>query len=243
MKTNQVMIRHMGEFSVEQRTADGFFDGASLLRQWNSIERHKQRRISRFFEMESTKEFLKALVADENERKGHSAKMHIGDNQQITVKDLIVEVKGKNTKNGKQPDKVWLNPVLFIKFAMWINPTFEVQVIRFVYDQMIEFRKEAGDAYNDLSAATQKLIGKNSMRHLMPKVANAINFVVFNCNEKMIRNKVGEESKMKELFYLEHKLADLINEGFINTYKELIKYLRDRWIEKFQPKALSIDNK
>ncbi|WP_297644192.1 hypothetical protein [uncultured Bacteroides sp.] len=28
-----------------------------------------------------------------------------------------------------------MNPLLFIKFAMWITPTFEVKVLRFVYDE------------------------------------------------------------------------------------------------------------
>lgn len=35
MKTNQVMIRPMGQFKVEQRTKDGFFCATELLRQWN----------------------------------------------------------------------------------------------------------------------------------------------------------------------------------------------------------------
>lgn len=35
MKTNQVMIRPMGQFKVEQRTKDGFFNATSLLKQWN----------------------------------------------------------------------------------------------------------------------------------------------------------------------------------------------------------------
>lgn len=36
MKTNQIMLRRMGDFKVEQRTKDGFFNATSLLRQWNS---------------------------------------------------------------------------------------------------------------------------------------------------------------------------------------------------------------
>lgn len=38
MKTNQIMIRQMGEFTVSQRTKDGYFDAGELLRQWNSVE-------------------------------------------------------------------------------------------------------------------------------------------------------------------------------------------------------------
>ena len=46
MKTNQVMTRPMGQFTVEQRTKGGFFDGANLLRQWNGVEGNPRRRIS-----------------------------------------------------------------------------------------------------------------------------------------------------------------------------------------------------
>lgn len=53
-----------------------------------------------------TKEFLAALVIDENERKSHGAKMHHGDNQEVMITDLIKEVKGRNTKSGRTPDKV-----------------------------------------------------------------------------------------------------------------------------------------
>lgn len=37
MKTNQVMIRPMGQFKVEQRTKDAFFNATALLKQWNEI--------------------------------------------------------------------------------------------------------------------------------------------------------------------------------------------------------------
>lgn len=33
MKTNQIMIRPMGDFTVSQRTKDGYFDAGELLRQ------------------------------------------------------------------------------------------------------------------------------------------------------------------------------------------------------------------
>ena len=57
MKTNQIMIRPMGMFSVEQRTKDGFFNGAGLLLQWNSIKENPRRRLSEF--LESAKARLK----------------------------------------------------------------------------------------------------------------------------------------------------------------------------------------
>lgn len=35
MKTNNVILRPMGEFKVAQRTKDGMFNATALLKQWN----------------------------------------------------------------------------------------------------------------------------------------------------------------------------------------------------------------
>lgn len=237
MKSNQEMIRKIENFSVTQRTSDGFFDGSELLRQWNAVDGHQQRKMARFLEMDTTKEFLKALAIDENERKNHGAKMHHGDNQQVTEAGLIKHVKGRMNKNGRTPDKVWMNPILFIKFAMWINPTFEVKVIRFVYDEMIKYRNDTGDAYRDLSSAIGKIVPADFMPKAMQKVAEALNWIVFGCHEKMARNKYGDESKQRELYQLEKKVADLINDGFIKNYDSLINYLRKKYQENQYPKV------
>ena len=57
---------------------------------------------------------------------------------------------------------------------MWINPKFEVQVIKFVYDQLIKFPHVAGDNYNVLTSALKNL--KNAE---YPKVAQVLNYIVF----------------------------------------------------------------
>lgn len=237
MKSNQEMVRKIENFSVTQRTNDGFFDGSELLRQWNAVDGNAKRQMSKFLEMDTTKEFLEALVIDENERKSHKAKMLHGDNQQVTEVDLIKHVKGRMSKNGRTPDKVWMNPILFIKFAMWINPTFEVKVIRFVYDEMIKYRNDAGDAYRELSSAIGKIVPADFMPKAMQKMAEALNWIVFGCHEKMVRNKYGDENKQRELYQLEKKIADLINDGFINSYDSLISYLRKKYQETQYPKV------
>ena len=240
MKSNQEMVRKIENFTVTQRTSDGFFDGSELLRQWNTVGGNAKRQMSKFLEMDTTKEFLAALVIDENERKSHGAKMLHGDNQKVTTFDLIKEVKGRVSKNGRTPDKVWMNPILFIKFAMWINPTFEVKVIRFVYDEMIKYRNDAGDAYREMSSAVGKIVPFDFMPKAMQKIAEALNWIVFGNHEKMARNKYGDENKQRELYLLEKKIADLINDGFINSYDGIISYLRKKYQEVQYPKVFRI---
>lgn len=225
MKTNQEMVRYIDSFSVIQRTSDGYFDGGELLRQWNSVEGNPRRQMSKFLESDNTKEFLNALSADESQR----AKTVIGENQ------LLIKIKGRNTKEGKTPDKVWMNPLLFIKFAMWINPTFEVKVLRFVYDEMIRYRNEAGEAYKELGSAMMKIVPKAFMPKAMQKVGEALNWVIFNSHERMLRNKHGNEMKQRELWLLEKKLADLIDEGFITNFDSVINYLRVQYQKRNYP--------
>ena len=208
----------MGQFQVEQRTKYGMFNATALIKQWNLNTQNfgdlKKKDMKEFFDNKGTKEFIEALVDEENLN---------GENSPY------LSSRGKN-------GGTWMHPILFIKFAMWINPRFEVQVIKFVYDQLIKYRNDAGDAYRELSSAIQDIVPSDFMPKAMQKVGEALNWVVFNAHEKMLRNKAGDESTMRELFELERKVADLINDGFIRDYSGVIGYLRKKYIEKNNPK-------
>lgn len=213
------MIRNIGRYSVVQRTSDGFFDANSLIKSWNSNPKNTKREINKFLSSSKTQEFISAL-------KDKLAMSQKCDMVKIKVLD---DIKGRMTSKGKTSDKVWMHPYLFTKLAMWINPTFEVDVVMFVYDQMIKYRNEAGDAYRELSSAVATIVPKNEMKTKMRKIGEALNWVIFNAHEKMLRNKQGEEDKQKELWMFEKKVATLINEGFIRKYDDLINYLRKQY--------------
>lgn len=215
MKTNQVMLRPMGCFSVEQRTKDGMFNATSLLKQWN-VSAGEKKEIKKFFENQNTKEFISALIEEEN---------------------LNGEKSAYLTSRGKYNGGTWMHPILFVKFAMWLNPRFEVKVIKFIYDQMIAYRNEAGDAYRELSTAVAKIVTPNFMASAMRQTAEAINWCVFNHHETAIRNKHGEETKMRQLFELERKVASLIEEGFITKFDDMMEYLRNQWRKANVPKV------
>lgn len=215
MKTNQIMIRPMGQFYVEQRTKDAMFNATSLIKQYNEANGTKKE-IKDYLENKSTQEFLNALKKEENLN---------GENSPYL------------TSRGKYSGGTWMHPIMFIDFAMWLNPTFKVKVIKFVYDQMIQYRNEAGDAYKELSSSVQSIVSKSFMPIAMQKVGEAINWVVFNNHEKMIRNKKGEEAALRELYELERKVAANINDGFICSFESLITYLRRKYSEKYYPKV------
>src|SRR5690554_4776115 len=103
MKTNQILVRQMGEFQVRQRTSDKMFNATSLLKQWNDVPSNPNRDLSKFWESSKVDEFLDALVDE--------GVLH-------TPKEGYVKSRASRGQNAG----TWMHPYLFIKFAMWLNP-------------------------------------------------------------------------------------------------------------------------
>lgn len=229
MKTNQEMIRPMGNFNVIQRTSDGYFNATHLLKQWNDNAKSKSveftdlktRDLDNFWKSTNLDLLMSEIAENELDFKSQN----FGD-----LKNAL-----SNTCRGKKNGGTWMHPILFIKFAMYLSPRFEYHVLKFVADEMIHYRNEAGNAYIELGSAVQKIVPKDFMPKAMKKVGEALNWVIFNRHEKMLRNKQGDESKQRELWQLEKKVADLINEGFITNFDNLIAYLRKQYSKRNYP--------
>jgi hypothetical protein len=176
----------------------------------------KKKELKDFFDNKNTEEFIDALVKEENLNRDNSP---------------YLASRGKN-------GGTWMHPFLFAKFAMWLNPAIEVRVIRFVRDKMIEYRNEAGDAYKELGAAVSKIVDKSFMPVAISNISKGINYVVFGDHYSLIRNDKGDEGMQRELFAMERKVADLINDGFIKSYDNAMNYLRMKWKEKYTPTLL-----
>ena len=218
MKTNVIMTRPMGQFEVLQRTSDGFFDANALLIQWNRQDGVAQRKMTEYLESKKTKEFVDALENDKTLR----GKIEQGDFE------VVIRVKGKTTKNGRIADKVYFHPFLFIDFCMWLNPTFKLQVIKFVYDELIKFRHLAGDNYNVLTAAISKLPDCD-----YKATAKAIQWIVFNRTGKELRQQATQK-ELAEISDIENKLAYAIDMGFITNQAQLICTMRKMYNVKYQ---------
>lgn len=216
MKTNQTLTRRMGEFDVLQRTSDGMFNATALLRQWNGSS-GQQKQMIHYTENRSTEEFINALISEENLKER---------------KSVLIKTRGKS-------GGTWMHPLLFIDFAMWLNPAFKVKVLKFVYDQLIQYRNEAGDTYREMAAEIARISRKQDIARNITNVARAINIIVYGKHKREIRNKEAEEQSMRDLVKMQIKVTDLIKEGFIRSYDGLIDYLRRVWVERYQPIELS----
>lgn len=219
MKTNQILKRKMGEYEVAQRTSDAMFNATDLLKQWN-IENGMQKKLDHFFENKNTNEFINKIMEVENLDARNS-----------------VYVKSRASRGDKSG--TWMHPLLFIDFAMWINPKFKYDVLKFVYDQLLEYRNNAGDSYPKLAESLKKIVGSKFLPVAIPNVAKACNHIVYGEHERNIRNTKAEVAYLKELDELQNKLCMLINEGFLNNYQQVMAYLRKQWQSKYQPKILT----
>ena len=227
MKTNQVLTRQMGSFSVYQRTKDGMFNATTLLKQWNQSSGHKKE-VAKYFENPSSREFIEAII---NEEFPSYAKNGYDKN----TTDLVYV---KSRANKGENAGTWMHPLLFIDFAMWLNPSFKVKVLKFVYDQLIQYRNEAGDTYIEMCAALKSISKPEEITHNIQKIARAINIVVFGKHQREARNKMAEELRMKELSSLQSKVAEMIHLGYLTTFEQVREYLLRVWSSKYQPKEL-----
>ncbi len=202
------MFRELGLYKVSQRTKDGFFNATSLIKQWSEDKENPKRDLRDFFKLKGTKEFLEVLNDDEA--------LHGVDSPHVKSKAS----RGINAGT-------WVHPYLFIKIAMWLNPKFELQVIKFVYDQLINYRHKAGDNYRSLASSATIYPDVN-----FPKLAKALNWNVFNKHEKGIR-QVATTEQLNELHKLEEQLTFAIDMGYIATFEQLINDLRKKYHSKY----------
>lgn len=210
MKTNQNLTRYLDKYEIIQRTKDGYFNATYLLKQWNK-ENSDNKRIEPFFRNKQTKSFIKVLEIEE-----------FGNNNN----SCYFQKKGK--LGG-----TWMHPLLFIKFAMWLNPEFEYYVIRFVYDQLIQYRNNAGDYYKELCSA----IKDNFKITRYNEIGEMLNYVVFNEHKKMLRNEATPEQE-EDLQQLERDMTKYINMGFVKNYEDFKSVMRKEWQKRHGNKFL-----
>lgn len=210
------MIRKMGAFDILQRTKDGYFDANVLLSQWNNNKGASRRRMNEFLESPKTIEFINVIKEESHGRETDNADFKV-----------VTTIKGKNTVKGKTKDQVWMHPYLFIDFAMYLNPKFKYSVIKFVYDELIKNRNQAGDGYIMLSASGVKLKGYNFM-----EIAKAIQWIVYNKTGKELRQSSTQE-QLSEINDIQTKLAWSIDMGFIKTYEQLVLDMRKMYRNKY----------
>lgn len=179
MKTNVLMKRDFNGTQITQRSSDKFFNATELLTAYNNHS-GKKKVIAEFWSNKGTKDFMEALINDLNSNVGKSL---------YSEKDLFTTSRGNN-------GGTYTHPYLFVKFAMWLSPEFEVQIIKWVYDNLIDFRTQAGDYYKDMASAISERYVKYFHEKPDPlifiKEAHFLNELVFGEAKGKQRNEATE---------------------------------------------------
>jgi len=125
-----------------------------------------------------------------------------------------------------------MNKVLFMKFAMWLDPRFEYQVIKFMSDKMLLYRDLVGDGYKNLAKAVSTVVPKNNMQYYMQHIARGINYIIAGEHKKMLRNELGEEEKQIEYERLQSHITMSIENGLLCDGESILNHLRGMYSKK-----------
>lgn len=214
MKSLQIVKREFNGSMIEQRNTDGYFNATSLLTLYN-LNSDKKKVIAEFWSNDSTKDFMRELASD----------LNIGKNIDLNP-TLITDLY--QTKRGRG-GCTWMHPYLFVKFAMWLSPKFEVQVIKWVYDNLIDFRNQAGDYYKELCSSIMSRYTQYYQDKPSPLIfsneAKFLNLLVVGEFKGVERNELNEK-QLDLLNNLQKLDIDMIDRGFskLDRHQKLRDY-------------------
>lgn len=129
MKTEVNMIRKVLDDIITQKSKQGFFSAAELVKfgnKWRAKNDLPNFVLSRYLRTKSFREFKTEL----ERRYG----------------EVVYVTKG--AKSG-----TWVHPLIFIDIALSINPKLKVDVYSWVHDNLLKFRNDSGDSYKEMCGA------------------------------------------------------------------------------------------
>ena len=177
MKTNQLMKRDFNGQIITQRTKDSFFNATELLSVYN-LNSNITKVFAEFWSNKKTKDFIQVLENDLN--------FNIGDS---------LCLKTHETKRGRG-GATWMHPYLFVKFAMWLSPEFELEIIKWVHDNLIKVRNQSGNYYKEMCDCIQEnyieLKGTKPNPLIFVSEARFLNSLVYGTCKGGKRNELSE---------------------------------------------------
>jgi hypothetical protein len=221
MITNQIMQRTFMESKISQRTKDSYFNATELLAVYNNNS-ETQKVFAEYWSNKSTKEFINELEKDIFLNIGNSP--HLESHTKLENNPIVLP-KCYETKRGKG-GATWMHPYLLVDFAMWLSPQYKLQMIKWVYDNLIDFRNQAGDYYKEMCDSICKkyeLFYKEKPNYLVYiKEANFMNSLVYNQYKGGMRNELSE-NELNLLNQLQKINIKLIDSGEYKTNDRHLK--------------------
>lgn len=188
MKTTVLMKRVLFDCEIEQNNQNEFFSATDLLKAGNKWRVSQGLDFLKFEDWKnktSTKDFIKQLEAETNQK-------------------VIISGRGRG-------HHTWVHPYIFIDLALWINPKLKIEVYKWLFDHLIEYRNRSGDSYKKMSGAlfmtiSNKTNFEKELKDIANRIKNVCNVDDWNCaNEEQLklRNRIHENIAL---------LADIIRD-------------------------------
>lgn len=210
MKTGVVIKRNLNGVEVRQDSKTGFFNITDLLDLHNAST-GEDRRLPDYLKNESTKRFMQSILSE------------IQNDEESRYFEIGI-LQAKRGKNGG----TWAHPYLMMDFAMWLSPSFKLTAIKWLYDNLIQFRNDCGDGFNKVREALFE-INPASPPYLYSNEANMLNKLTFGEIGIGQRNSASEQ-QLALLKALQNADAKLIADGldYYERYEKL-KSLKENY--------------
>lgn len=226
METSVIMQRPFNGKVIRQNSKTGFLNLNDLYSCHLIEQPNTSKQLEHYFRLEQTKEFANTIRESQLE----AANQNTHKNGELTL-PLLEPLPIIETKRGKNGG-TWVHPYLFLDFAMWLSPKFKLWAMSIIEDKLIELRNEAGDRFNDMTAALRRS-GAVSPRDYA-KEASMLNELVFGISTREQRNS-ADQLQLNLLNKLQKFNARLIDsnkpfstrylecKNFVKFYKEIIQ--------------------
>jgi hypothetical protein len=131
----------MGKYGVHHSTVDGLYEASKLFHQRKS-KASNIKDIEDFLSLKSTKDFIETIASSESKSSSEVVKCvsNSEDSENVRVADFesITESKNKG-KRGQPLQRYYFHPLLYLEFAMWINPRLKYDVLKYILDNQSIF--------------------------------------------------------------------------------------------------------
>lgn len=232
MKSNVVLKskdRVLFGVTIRQDTKNGFLSITDLQEAYFRARIEKgwsDRRIERILATNDASERIFYIL----EKQGIIKAQFCAFMEEVKNSSLVKVMKkyGAYKTSGARSNKnTSCNPYIWVLLAMELNPELYATVVIWLGDNLITNRIEAGDKYNELCRAASRFKDVD-----YTKIGRALNYVIFNQHEKMLRN-TATQKELKEIDDIQKSLAFAINMGYIKSFDNLISEMRKLWYEKW----------
>lgn len=255
MKSNVEMNREyqLNGITVIQRTKDGYFNANALIHEYNKTNPNNKKEWGKFFNRNfSTQEFVFTILKREfSEELCNCLSIKLSNNcsikqqsdyqynleivkskeyEKLINKVIVKRVSALRCKG--EIDKIWVHPLVFLDFCMWLNPDFKYDAVKMVYDNLIQLRIEVCDNDKPFNDWIFDRFGENKFN--ISNVKIALNKAVFGYNDSEINQRnYATVKQLEQLKYYQRLIQDLTLAGFFNSIKDITQYLKKEQEKNF----------